>query len=267
MISLVDADFIEQKTVGLESFYEYEYGGENQIIDYHLFNFTDLPKLEVMKDTTIVLQVKAKNLSSMHGVAYICFDKNMDITYDKFIINDTTAQKPLLVNSMIIDNDCIIECKIENLFSYHPSYLTKITLSQYDHNMNLLTKKHVKEDGYYYPLFMMRTEDGGYLIGGYSKDMNNYKKQYSYILKVDKNATLSVDNHYNIDMDSLYVYPNPANEYIIVELAETISKGNIILYNHLGIVEFESEINSNSTKIETGDLSNGIHYLKIISDN
>lgn len=74
-----------------------------------------------------------------------------------------------------------------------------------------------------------------------------------------------------IDEDETYnnitIYPNPADNYIIVELPNNLLNGNIILYNQLGIVEYECTINSDSIRIETDNLSNGIHYIKVISDN
>ncbi|MBO5847605.1 MAG: M4 family metallopeptidase [Bacteroidales bacterium] len=67
--------------------------------------------------------------------------------------------------------------------------------------------------------------------------------------------------------EDVSIYPNPANDHIIIDLPDNLSNGNIILFNHLGIVEYETRIDSNSTIIETHNLNNGIHYLKIISDN
>ena len=76
-------------------------------------------------------------------------------------------------------------------------------------------------------------------------------------MAVDENETCS----------NITIYPNPADNYIIIELPNNISNGNIILYNQLGIVEYECTINSDSVRIETDNLSNGIHYIKVISDN
>lgn len=76
-------------------------------------------------------------------------------------------------------------------------------------------------------------------------------------MAVDENET------YN----NITIYPNPADNYIIVELPNNILNGTIILYNQLGIVEYECTINSDSIRIETDNLSNGIHYIKVISDN
>lgn len=33
------------------------------------------------------------------------------------------------------------------------------------------------------------------------------------------------------------------------------------------MIEYKGRINSNSIRIETENLSNGIHYIKVISDN
>lgn len=67
--------------------------------------------------------------------------------------------------------------------------------------------------------------------------------------------------------DNLLIYPNPADNYIIIELSDELLNGSIVLYNHLGVVEYRGEINSHSIRIETDRLNNGIHFIKIVSDN
>lgn len=71
----------------------------------------------------------------------------------------------------------------------------------------------------------------------------------------------------NETCDYVSIYPNPAEDYIFVKFSDNLSDGDVILYNHLGMIEYKGRINSNSIRIETENLSNGIHYIKVISDN
>ncbi len=67
-------------------------------------------------------------------------------------------------------------------------------------------------------------------------------------------------------LNAVSLYPNPANDYIKIQSEENISATTI--YNVTGqkIKTFPIG-NSNSTIINTRNLSNGFYYLKITTDN
>lgn len=61
--------------------------------------------------------------------------------------------------------------------------------------------------------------------------------------------------------EDLLVYPNPAKEYITISLPITIDR--IELYNMLGELVCERNVNENTSRIYIGDCNKGIYLLKI----
>jgi hypothetical protein len=60
------------------------------------------------------------------------------------------------------------------------------------------------------------------------------------------------------------MYPNPASDNIIVE--STIGS-TIVIFDAIGNQVFASKATSSKTEIALTDLSNGIYFVKVISDN
>jgi hypothetical protein len=76
-----------------------------------------------------------------------------------------------------------------------------------------------------------------------------------------------VDKSSNFD-NAAFIYPNPNNGLFTLLLKFPIQKGEITIYNELGIKIYNTEIN-NSTKMDfsLSDLKPGIYFLNIISDS
>ena len=64
-------------------------------------------------------------------------------------------------------------------------------------------------------------------------------------------------------LNGLSVYPNPTSNYINIESSVALQK--IEIYNILG--KKVKEINSDFNAIPTNNLSNGVYFLKIYSEN
>jgi len=61
------------------------------------------------------------------------------------------------------------------------------------------------------------------------------------------------------------IYPNPTNSVLNITAIENIKK--IILYNSLGQILLEKQINATETKLNIEKLSNGIYILKTYGKN
>jgi len=72
------------------------------------------------------------------------------------------------------------------------------------------------------------------------------------------NAVSSAENN------QLYVYPNPATNYITISVPD-ISYKYLHIYNSLGFEVVSEEINKQNIQINIGDLSTGLYYI-ILSD-
>jgi hypothetical protein len=68
--------------------------------------------------------------------------------------------------------------------------------------------------------------------------------------------------------DQINIYPNPANNHINITKENDIDDLSITIYNTIGqILYSEQEINSNSSQIDISNISNGLLFIKIESDN
>ena len=62
------------------------------------------------------------------------------------------------------------------------------------------------------------------------------------------------------------VYPNPANDFVSVNLSEGLDKGNIIFYTVLGQKVLEEKITRESASVSVKSLTAGIYFYKIESN-
>ena len=73
-------------------------------------------------------------------------------------------------------------------------------------------------------------------------------------------------------IDATSIYPNPASDYLSVELPESIQKANIKIMNSIGQIVYEQTVvssgNSKTIKqINTSGFAKGIYTIVIESNN
>lgn len=254
-----DNKFKPLYTKELESFYDYEYD-EQGICGHKTFTFLDLPKFRELNDTTLLLQIMANNMSD-DGIAYIKFNKELEIIDDKFIIKkgDGDVRLPL-VNSMEIDNDYIVDCKIKNSEDFNPNYITEVIISKYDHEFNLIWENTINQ-GYYRPIYLLSTSDNGYLLAG-SYSENN--ETYLYVTKTDTEGTLYIEEKIDYNT-SFLIYPNPAKDNISIELSSDVKCKKIEIFSIDG--KLCIEICHDFEAIDISTLNNGIYMIKVLFDD
>lgn len=81
------------------------------------------------------------------------------------------------------------------------------------------------------------------------------------IFLYEKGAT-SVNLNKN---DRISIYPNPASDYVRINLGE-VSQGNVILYNISGSRVLQKQIDSNNMRLDLTSLNSGIYLLRIESE-
>ena len=65
-----------------------------------------------------------------------------------------------------------------------------------------------------------------------------------------------------VEETSFNIYPNPANDYVkLSAIGGQVS--TVKVYNCLGVLVEEIEVNSNEIEINTSDYSSGIYYISI----
>ncbi len=66
-------------------------------------------------------------------------------------------------------------------------------------------------------------------------------------------------------LESVAVYPNPISEILVIQNSQDL-EGDIILYNILGKVVLEDEIESTSTSLDVSSLQSGLYLLRLSSN-
>lgn len=75
-------------------------------------------------------------------------------------------------------------------------------------------------------------------------------------------------NNFTQGLNTLRIYPNPASGSITIETGENAVVKSITIFNMLGEkVEINSEINSNSIRLDAGALPAGVYFVKVELNN
>ena len=70
------------------------------------------------------------------------------------------------------------------------------------------------------------------------------------------------------NVPSLSVYPNPAVDYLTIEMSDLqLKQATFVLYDAIGRVVKTQLLTSNSTKMDVNNLEQGTYYLQILNDN
>ena len=79
---------------------------------------------------------------------------------------------------------------------------------------------------------------------------------------VNTNCTIDVND---AELASLQIYPNPCNEFVNVQIPASDKQSSIQIFDAIGNLVKAINSNTSLTRIETGDLSNGMYLVKINS--
>jgi hypothetical protein len=78
----------------------------------------------------------------------------------------------------------------------------------------------------------------------------------------------NVEKEKTIEADSkIKLYPNPANDYIMVDFEEMKGVSSFVLYNVSGKIVVEQSFNNQHNKVDITRLPNGIYHYEITSAN
>ncbi len=86
---------------------------------------------------------------------------------------------------------------------------------------------------------------------------------------IDVTASFSENCNYGIEnnqLTSVSLYPNPATDFITIELDETFNNAKVEILNALGQVVSNQPINSNITTLQL-PVQNGIYFIKLTVDH
>ncbi|MBK6815739.1 MAG: T9SS type A sorting domain-containing protein [Chitinophagales bacterium] len=142
---------------------------------------------------------------------------------------------------------------------------TAIIFAQANVRSGSTTNPEIENLGGFKPDITTFTPDNGNVGGA----LNNTENTVSEPLQIENNSGDARGNFESgsIELTNLIVniYPNPASDYILIELDQKCI-GNISILNLVGNVIVNMEINSLNIRIDLTGLPEGIYFLDIQTD-
>lgn len=142
---------------------------------------------------------------------------------------------------------------------------TALIFAQSNVRSGSTTNPEIENLGGFKPDITTFTPDNGNVGGA----LNNTENTVNESLQIENNSGDARGNFESgqIDLTNLIVniYPNPATDYIMVELDQKCV-GNISILNLVGNVIVNTEINSLNMRIDLTGLPEGIYFLNIQTD-
>lgn len=118
-----------------------------------------------------------------------------------------------------------------------------------------------------YPFFDVNPNTGGDLYKA-SDTLNAVNLVYTSSTEptqiiIPTSGTVSVNA--NSDINNLTLFPNPANEFVKIDLENKVFTGSITMYNLQGEqVEVPITANTNSMEISTTEVPSGMYFIRIV---
>jgi hypothetical protein len=87
---------------------------------------------------------------------------------------------------------------------------------------------------------------------------------YTNPIWIKINSSVSIENYNNSE---LLVYPNPATNYLSVDLAENFKNTDITIYNSIGTIVMNSKATTQYPQLDISRLTNGMYIIEIKANN
>ena len=103
------------------------------------------------------------------------------------------------------------------------------------------------------------------LIWAYGSTANSYTLSYHGGRGVTS-ANFTLGNN-DFVLSEFMMYPNPAKDYVTIDLSDLTSNATVFIYDYLGRLVKKELLNTASSRIETSNLQKGTYIVKVDSDN
>ena len=103
------------------------------------------------------------------------------------------------------------------------------------------------------------------MIWAYGSTANSYTLSYHGGRGVTS-ANFTLGNN-DFVLSEFKMYPNPAKEYVTIDLSDLTSNATVFIYDYLGRLVKKESLNTTSSRIETSNLQKGTYIVKVDSDN
>lgn len=226
-------------------------------------------------DTTFLLTGAGLFLTSSgkYGSNHFIAKVNDSVAVSDALIWDRLQGNPLRmpagVKALSFSDDAIYHCGYNGHYGHGQIYSTAVqptvvTVNKFDRDLNLLWRRYYSANDNSYEINLIQaTEDGGCIITGVSAKKPNYTSYMSYVLKLDADGYNSVDENSESMAKPYYCYPNPAKDYLYIELSPDVKCQSVEIYDLEGrLVETFFET-SPETTINISNLDTGVYIMNI----
>lgn len=139
-------------------------------------------------------------------------------------------------------------------------------IGRLDEDFNLKSELYIGGDATYDLATITATADSGVIITGTYYDYSTYSNQRDALIIKLSHEDLITGNcqNSNIDMSKAIIYPNPGIDNLHIRTTHTNSI--LYLYDNLGKLMLQYELNNHIDKIDVSKLKSGVYHYVITKD-
>jgi hypothetical protein len=158
---------------------------------------------------------------------------------------------------------------ISSLYECNLLYPKAFILSNYDSLLNnRWTKYYGSDTACYHMMDLDATDDGGCIMAGTILSPNSNPNQTDVIIiKVDSEGLITSSNKQDTRVMQAMVYPNPGNEYLMLQTGQQNTGSSFKLVNISGQKLIEQTVNLTTQQIPTSELPPGIYVWTLSKGN
>lgn len=142
-------------------------------------------------------------------------------------------------------------------------------LTNYDSLLNnRWTKFYGSDTACYYMMVLDATDDGGCIMAGtILSPISNPNQTDVIIIKVDSEGLITSSNRPDTRVMQALVYPNPGNDYLMLQTGQQNIGAIFTLYNLSGQKLTEQTVNSTTQQVPTSELPSGTYVWTLSKGN
>ncbi len=149
-----------------------------------------------------------------------------------------------------------------------PTEPDKLHIFKMDLGLNVLCEYVLdgfEDNAYYVPFRIKTAPDGGFVLIGGRKDMNETPSHYvAWARKfAPLDCTVGIDGHATVEQPSI-AFPNPGNEGFTILLNGAVTNGAVELYNTTGAVVYTAMLHQGRASVDARRLSPGLYLYRIL---
>lgn len=180
--------------------------------------------------------------------------------------NDTVEAPAFFKSVDVNDNGEVYQCSMRNVnYDSWPygSRGTHLVAAKADTDLNVVWQKQYLIDGNVYSAFQtIATSDGGCLIVGNVFDHNSIGRLDVFVLKINADGTVGIDE---IQEDNLLaIYPNPANAIVTIT-GQNLKQIDVLNINGQCLASYN--VNGSQATIDISTLPSGVFFVGITDGN